>query len=222
MKLFKSAYSFFLLLLVLVAGIQNTFSTPNPPTNMKPASVILKTAPAEEPVSLIEAKAHCRISVSSEDDLVTSYIKAARQSLEEHCQISFIETTWLAYYHGFPDVIELPKGKVTEVVSVMYLDENGANQNLNVSDYKADLNSQPATIEAVDSWPDTHDGYPNTVYIEFKAGISSTAAALPDQIKVANLLQVGALYDNREDKRAGNKMPRASELLVQPYRVMEF
>ena len=46
---------------------------------MKYRSLTRETEPALEPVTLAEAKAHLRVDVSDDDDLITAIIKAARE-----------------------------------------------------------------------------------------------------------------------------------------------
>lgn len=46
-----------------------------------------------EPVSLDEAKAHCRIDFDDDDALVGALITAARQAIEDYCHISIVPKT---------------------------------------------------------------------------------------------------------------------------------
>lgn len=48
------------------------------------------TQPASEPVTLALAKAHLRIDHTAEDDLITSWIKAAREAAEKYTGRRFI------------------------------------------------------------------------------------------------------------------------------------
>ena len=42
----------------------------------------LITGPIDEPITLAEAKAHLRVTIDNEDDLITRLIKGARESFE--------------------------------------------------------------------------------------------------------------------------------------------
>ena len=60
--------------------------------------------PSEEPVTLAEAKAHARILQADEDDLITSFIKAARLAVEKYTGRKLITQTLEAFMDEFPDV----------------------------------------------------------------------------------------------------------------------
>ena len=59
--------------------------------------------PAEEPVTLTEAKAHARILNADEDTLITSYIKAARLAVEKYTTRKLVTQTLEAFMDRFPD-----------------------------------------------------------------------------------------------------------------------
>ena len=46
--------------------------------------------PYGEPVTLTEAKAHCRVDDTDSDTYITALIQAAREHAEEFCQRSFV------------------------------------------------------------------------------------------------------------------------------------
>ncbi|MEN7549314.1 phage head-tail connector protein [Rapidithrix thailandica] len=190
---------------------------------MYPKAVVIGSGPGSEPLSLEEAKAQLRIEdiFTVEDALIGSLITTGRQQVENYCEISLIETTWKAYYDTFPEVIELPKGKVLSLVEIKYFDEDNQETILPASAIDQDLNSRPALLRAVDSWPATYERM-NAVEVTFTAGFGANASDIPEAIKQAIKLFVGAGYAHREDKRAANLLPRASELLIMPYRQMRF
>jgi uncharacterized phiE125 gp8 family phage protein len=63
---------------------------------------ILVTAPDDEPVSLQEAKQHCRVDISEDDALISGYIKSARQQAEQICRRAFMPQTWQIALDKFP------------------------------------------------------------------------------------------------------------------------
>ena len=70
----------------------------------------LVTPPAAEPVSLSEAKEHSRITGTDEDDLITTFIEAAREYCEEYQNRAYITQTWDLSLDEFPDSpYSLPK-----------------------------------------------------------------------------------------------------------------
>jgi hypothetical protein len=58
--------------------------------------------PAVEPVSLADAKAHCRVDVSDDDTLISALIAGARSWVEETTGRALITQTWQLALPGFP------------------------------------------------------------------------------------------------------------------------
>jgi len=65
------------------------------------ASIKVKTPPFCEPVSLAEAKTHCRVTIADDDALLASLIAAARSACEEFCGQRFINTELIMYLDSF-------------------------------------------------------------------------------------------------------------------------
>lgn len=94
-----------------------------------------------EPVSLSDAKAQCRVDFTDDDALITRLITAARKSIENFCRISIVPktvTVWLEatevprsnYAQPFQvreqfNKFELPYGPVSSVDSVTSIDSDG-------------------------------------------------------------------------------------------------
>jgi hypothetical protein len=55
-----------------------------------------------EPITLADAKLHCRIEYPDDDALVTSLITAARRHCETQLRQALITQTWLMYLDSFP------------------------------------------------------------------------------------------------------------------------
>lgn len=62
----------------------------------------LLTAPASEPVTLAEAKAHARIEHDFEDALITAYVTAARKRVEADTMRAIVTQTWTATLDRWP------------------------------------------------------------------------------------------------------------------------
>ncbi len=63
-------------------------------------ALVLTTAPAAEPISLAEAKAHLRIDADDEDALLTALIAAARMFVERTLGVALITQSW-SYFLRF-------------------------------------------------------------------------------------------------------------------------
>jgi len=107
----------------------------------------LVTPPAEEPVSLIDAKLHLRVDFDEDDTLIASLISAARQAAETLTGRQFTTARWKMVLDCFPGpslmgvpagqpftlpghAILLPKCPVQTVVSINYLDMGSALQTM--------------------------------------------------------------------------------------------
>jgi uncharacterized phiE125 gp8 family phage protein len=194
----------------------------------------LVTAPANDPVTLTEAKAHLDVEHSDHDTLIAALVDAAVSMVDGPKGFTgraIISQTWDYYLDAFPDcnaeAIELPLPPCISVTGVYYTDAAGVEQTWDAASYHADLYSEPARIlpAAGGSWPTPDDERPNAVRIRFTAGYvtndSPPTDNQPAAIKAAILLIVGDLYRSRETAVIGqtvSKLPWTAEMVLQPYR----
>lgn len=164
----------------------------------------LVTAPAEEPLSLSDAKAHLRLEHDDDDTLVGLLIQGARQYLERALGRSLVTQTWDLtlddFYAGSPggEVILLPGGPVQSVTSITYYDSQGTSTVLSSSLYLVDTSCEPARISPSVGgvWPGTQSRM-GAVVVRYVVGFGA-ASAVPQDIKAILRLLVGHWYENRE------------------------
>lgn len=203
-------------------------------------SIQLVTPPAEEPVTLIEAKLHLRVDFDDDDTLIASLITAARQAAETLTGRQFITARWKQVLDCFPGpslmgvpagqaftlpghAILLAKAPVQSVVSINYLDMSSVNQTMSALSYTVDAACEPARITPVfgQIWPICLPQI-GAVSVTFDAGYG-TAAQVPEGIKSWIKLRVGSLYAHREEVAALSR-GRIDSLpfidgLLDPYKV---
>jgi uncharacterized phiE125 gp8 family phage protein len=192
------------------------------------------TPAVEEPISLDETRAHLRVDLTDEDELIGSYIAAARTHLEGICGRSFVSTTWdYAIDYLWPwvfdmdtrshqQIIELPRAPLASVTSITYVDGAGASQTLNSNQYIVDGTGAVGRIYPAYNvtWPTVRNQL-SCATVRFVAGYGD-AAAVPQSIKQALLLLTAHFYANREPVAlAGNplEVPMAVSSLIAPHRV---
>lgn len=188
-------------------------------------------AAANLPVTLDEAKAHCRVTFNDDDDLITQLIKAATHELETRTQRTLCETTYTEVLDNFPEAgIKLAMPPLLSVQSIVYFDETGAQLTLSSNDYIVDTHSEPGWVFCVPDkqWPATQNRI-NAVTITYKAGYlaGGTATqqrdAVPRDLRAWLLIRIATLYENRESVSFASAPFNITALdsLWQPYRVIE-
>lgn len=163
------------------------------------------TAPASEPVSLAEAKAHLRVDGSDEDDLIDRLIATAREYCEPIARRSFMPQTLMMSFDGWPVVCDAPtylvlfRPPVQSVSHIKYYDSAGVLQTMTASDYVADLVAAPPRIYLADgaAWPSETLRAGLAVQVTYVAGYAD-ADAVPARYKQAMMLLIGHWYENRE------------------------
>lgn len=170
---------------------------------MRYRSLKTLTQPAVEPVTLSEAKQHCRVDTSTDDAYIAALIKAAREWCEAYCDETFVHTQYRMTLDSFPVEIELPRppmatsGTVTAVV-VTYTLENQSTAVLSTSEYRVDRDATPGVLRTNynGSWPSHLLDY-NAVTVTWWGGRDGNASSLPQRFKSAVLWLVGYWYERR-------------------------
>ena len=201
----------------------------------------LVIAPGVEPVTIDEAKVHCRVDILDDDALIASLISAARMHAEMLTGRSFITTRWKLVLDSFPGpslmgvpygegftlpthAILLHKCPVATLVSIQYLDMAGVLQTMLSTDYIADFACEPARITPVFGkiWPIPLPQI-GAVQITFDAGYGATADTVPAGIKSWIKLRVDSLYNHRGEtavvKGRLEPLPYV-DCLLDPYRMV--
>lgn len=160
----------------------------------------LISAPSEDPVTVAEARAQCRITETTEDALLAIYIKAATALCESKTGRKLVSQTWRQSLDEFPcGEIDLQAVPAQSIASLAYVDSSGVDRVLASDQYVLDSETYPGGwLLPADgtSWPDTDD-VANAVSIDIVAGYGA-AASVPQALKLWILATVATFYANRE------------------------
>lgn len=152
-------------------------------------------------VTLAEAKAHLRVTESTDDTMITAMIHSAAAVAEQLTGRAIMEQVWELTLDNF-DAVVLTRPPVISVNSITYVDTAGVTQTLAASAYRVRKSDDFgfATVEPVygTQWPETLDDV-DVVKVTFTSGYED----VPQGIKSWILLQVGAMYENRELEAMG-------------------
>jgi uncharacterized phiE125 gp8 family phage protein len=189
-------------------------------------ALICLEAPVIEPVTLAEAKVHCRIDVDEDDALVASLISTAREHLERMSRprVAMTAQRWLHVADEWPtsDTIELRPYPLLSVVEVRYTDDDGAETTIASTEYQVDTYSTPGRLHMLNGWPSATLAPLNGLQIEFMAGYGEDVLSPPMALRQAVLLLVGHWYENRELALTTGAIPKelpfAVRALFAPWR----
>ena len=132
----------------------------------------LIAGPGEEPVTLADAKAFCRIDSSDEDALVSALIAAARLQVESLTGRALVTQTWRLTMTCAPRLVELP---VIPAASLIEGPDGAVLQG-----------DALLLVEPVDE-----------LTVDYTAGYGE-GADVPDDLKQAVLTLVAYWYENRD------------------------
>lgn len=165
------------------------------------------TAPAAEPVSLAEAKAHLRITSEDDDAYIQALITAARIQAENQLWRHLVNTTVEITLHCWPSCsyVELLPD-VASITSLTYYNEAGAPTVWSSSNYALDAYALPSRLVLATStvtWPATTTLRTTApILVRFVAGFGAAAANVPQPIRQALLLLIEELYDGHANHAA--------------------
>lgn len=177
-------------------------------------SLVRHTPPSVEPVTLSQAKAHCRVDTSDDDTYISSLIALGRSIVEDRLDRTIITTVWEAKYDNFPMwelVLPRPPLRASDIngsleIRVDYRDEAGTSRTLFSANnaFQVDDKTVPGRIypNYESTWPAVR-GDENSVSVRWTAGAGTSEMQFEPVCKHAILLLVGHFYANREPVTAG-------------------
>jgi uncharacterized phiE125 gp8 family phage protein len=178
-------------------------------------SLTRQTAPAVEPVTLTEAKAHLRVDTSDDDAYIGTLITAAREWCEQYLDRALVHQQYVMRLDAFPHEIELPRPPMansgtTTAVTLTYTLGDDSTATLSATQYRVDRNSTPGVVRQLraGSWPANLDDQ-NAVTVTWWAGYGASGTSVPAAIRHAVLMLVGQWYERRmaADSMGGNEIP---------------
>ena len=105
-------------------------------------------------------------------------------------------------YSPYP--IRVKRSPLRSVTEIRYVDVDGAEQTVSSANYIVDTAAEPGEISPAygQAWPAARGigtaNMPKPIRVRFKAGYGTTAASVPDSLRVPILMIVGHLFEHRE------------------------
>jgi uncharacterized phiE125 gp8 family phage protein len=184
----------------------------------------------QEPITLAEAKAHCRVDFTDDDALLTSLITASRAVIEDYCHVSLVqksitltieaaESLRSIYAQPFQvrqnfNEFELPYGPVRSVDAVTSIDSDG------FTVIACILNSDYFLAGTAFKSIKILNNFTNNILV-YTVGY----ATLPAALRLAILNEILYRYENRGDEGAVRATAftevgvcQAARILAFPYR----
>ncbi|MCK9542479.1 MAG: head-tail connector protein [Novosphingobium sp.] len=192
----------------------------------------LDTAPANDPVTLAEVKAHIRVDHDAEDTAIADMILAATQRLDGRDGLlgcCLITQSWTLTLNTFRTEIAIPLPPCQSIDALTYVDPDGVTQTLDAGAYQAfGLGSADgAKVRPAfgTSWPAIRS-QPEAVAITFTAGFGDDPGDVPEPIRTAIKMRVGHLYEHRESVTIGTGFiadtPDGADDFVRGFRTWTF
>lgn len=180
---------------------------------------ILLTPPAEEPLSLADAKHWLRIEHDADDELISSLIASARREIELAARRVLITQTWRIVLNCWPRAgrIVSPVNPLRSVEAVRVFDETGAPAAIDPEGFVLDTASLPGVI----SFMPANVAQPGRVLAGIELDVTAghgDAADVPSPLVQALRLLLAHRYEHRGDAFAA--MPADVERLIAPFRIL--
>jgi len=183
----------------------------------------LLAGPAEEPVSLAEARAFLRLDDTAEDGLVTTLIAAARLHVESVTGRALVEQSWRLVLDSWPvdGVVALPVSPLVSLTSITAFDEDGDDHVVPLAQFEAASGVTPARLIL----PRTVDGMPVLrerfgIEVDYVAGFGD-AIDVPSDLKRGVLALVAHWFEHRDAVMvagSGAVIPPGFGQMISPYR----
>jgi uncharacterized phiE125 gp8 family phage protein len=171
------------------------------PVYIWPDHVLTLTTPPAALVSTADAKKHCRVDHSDDDDYIDGLVSAAQAMLDGPSGMvgkAIATQGWTLSQARLMGKTRLPipVTPFRDVVSLKYYDADNTQQTADLADFVVFGNEDFGYIEPLTAWPAMYDR-PDAIELVFNAGYGTPAEA-PKTIIHAAKLMIGHWYEHRE------------------------
>lgn len=186
----------------------------------------LVTAPAVQPITVDECRAHLRIDFGDDDDVVQALVAAAISHLDGWSGIlgrCLITQVWAQDFAGWGrGELRLPFPDVCHV-EITYIDENGIDRPLPPECFFLRHDCGGSYILIAGGRPALSSVHPFPITISMTAGYGANAADVPASIRHALKMLVGHWYENREatSEKETKPVPMAFNALTAAHRFIK-
>lgn len=157
----------------------------------------LLAGPAEEPVSLVEAKAFLKVDDTAEDALITTLIGAARLHIEGVTGRALLAQSWRVVLDAWPEslVVKLPVSPFIAVTEINAVDEAGALHAIPLAQFMGgpDRLLLPRSVAGMPVLRERQG-----IEIDYVAGFGTEPGDVPADIRQALLVLVGYWFEHRD------------------------
>lgn len=194
-----------------LARITNTIVTAAGETEVE--KIVLFISDFAEPVSLELAKANLRKTTDDEDGLICSYVRAAREWVENYTGHILVRRPITQTFDRFgSSYLELYTRPISEVVDIDYTDGDGVAQTILPVDLLVTAGGYPYRIRHVDGWP-ANKLY-TLVAVNYVAGYDE--GEVPQESIQACLVLIAGMHANRGSIPADTR--RTAEWICDQFR----
>ncbi len=187
-------------------------------------ALIMTSAPAIEPVTLADAKAHLRVDGAAEDTLITALIQVARLQVEAALGLALIQQGWTWRIDRWPSTgaIELPLRPVASITQVRAQNADLSFTVALLTSYLLDGRGEPPRLVPTGAGLPLPGVAALGCEINFTAGYGALAADVPTPLRQAILLLIAHWFENREPTSEGTQarpIPDTVNALLNPFRI---
>lgn len=189
-----------------------------------PAALI--SAPAIEPVSIAEAKAHLRIDGNDENDLIGAMLVAARVHIEQLARRVLVEQGWRVYLDQWPRkrIVTLSPAPLISVDQVTVYDGDGEPVTVDPEDYEVDAVACPGRLILLSPAHSAVGRAANGIEIDVTAGYGPSGIDVPAPLRQAIMMLAANIYEHRGPAGhdlGGHVAPPGVHALIAPYRILK-
>jgi len=176
----------------------------------------LLAGPAEEPVSLDEAKVFLKVEDDAEDGLITTLISAARLHIEGVTGRALLTQSWRVVLDRWPEnrTVKLPVTPFISLTEISAYDDGGGVHPIGLAQFFAEPDRLllPLSVAGMPSLRER-----GGLEIDYVAGFGDAPEDVPADIRQALLVLVAYWFEHRDAvivAGSGSVVPTGFDLLV--------